>query len=294
MSRILEGAELPHAASECLAWLGDADRVLIGAGAGLSVAAGIDYTDEADFGRRFPTLVRRGIRARYQMIGYDALPTTAFWAYWANHVLQVRFSDGTSPVYRALEELTRNKDRFVLTSNVDALFERNGFDTDRLCSIQGDYGFLQCLRPCTRTLWPSGPVLEAVAAATDPTSQEVTVPSALPTCPSCGGEVFLNVRGGNWFVDTPWTRQMVRLQRWLSTSQGRLVVIDIGSGFNTPSVVRWPMERVTAGVPAARLVRINPAHPAVPVELGYRAMGVKAGAAEFIHALHRARTLERD
>ena len=139
-------------------WLSDSPRVLIGAGAGLSVAAGIDYGDVEDFARRFPALVRRGLTARYQLIGYAGLEDRAFWGYWAAHVADVRFSDRLSAVYTQLRELVAEKDYFVLTSNVDAMFARHGFDSERVCSIQGDYAYLQCVGPCTNEVWPTRPV----------------------------------------------------------------------------------------------------------------------------------------
>jgi NAD-dependent SIR2 family protein deacetylase len=254
-------------------WLDDADRVLIGAGAGLSADAGVDYTDEAGFARQFPALVKRGIRAAYQMIGEHRLPPALFWGYWLQHVNDVRFGDGARPVYQHLFDLVGRKDGFVLTSNVDALFARNGFAEERICSIQGDFAFLQCMRPCSDELWPSAPVLERLLPEIDPHTQALRDASLVPGCPRCGGDVFFNVRGGDWFVETPWRRRFKVLQEWLpSAPNDRLVVLDIGSGFNTPGVVRWPMERAAAAIPSARFVRINRHDPGLHVELGERAI----------------------
>lgn len=288
MRDVLGQPSLDTAARKVLTWLHDADRVLVGAGAGMTVAAGIDYSDEGDFAARFPALLRRGFTARYQLIGDTQLSPPEFWGYWAAHVQQVRFAEGKSAVYQSLRRLIQDKASFVLTSNVDALFARNDFDSERICSLQGDYGFMQCLAPCDRSVWPSRPIVDALVAATDPYTQVVIDESLLPACPRCGGPVFLNVRGGSWFVDDPWMHQLEALQTWLATTTGRLVVFDIGSGFNTPTVVRWPMERLVHNVPASRLVRINPAEPDVPRALGYRAIGVRTGAAEFVRAIEMA------
>jgi O-acetyl-ADP-ribose deacetylase (regulator of RNase III)/NAD-dependent SIR2 family protein deacetylase len=194
-------------------WMNQADRVLIGAGAGLSADAGVDYTDEAEFATKFPELVKRGLRAPYQMIGYSALPPEAFWGYWLRHVSDVRYGDGRRVVYQRLFDLVREKDWFVLTSNVDALFARNGFNPARVCSIQGDFGFLQCLTPCSADLWPSAPVLERLLREIDPATQALRDPLLAPICPRCGGPVFFNVRGGDWFVEAPWRRQFGELRR---------------------------------------------------------------------------------
>jgi NAD-dependent SIR2 family protein deacetylase len=264
-------------------WLKASDRVLIGAGAGLSADAGVDYGDEADFAARYPALVARGLRAAYQMIGYSDLPADAFWGYWLTHVEQVRFGDGRRRVYELLRELVAGKDTFVLTSNVDALFARNGFDSERICSIQGDFAFLQCLTPCSDELWPSRPVLDALLPEIDSATQSLRHPELAPSCPRCGGAVFFNVRGGHWFVEAPWRKQFALLREWLpAASNARLLVLDIGSGFNTPGVVRWPMERTAEAIPTARLVRINRNEPELRVRLGERGLSIGGGALDVL------------
>ena len=270
------------------AWLAEADRVLIAAGAGLSAAAGYDYTDTRRFAELFPVLHRAGFRARYQLIGAK-LPPPLLWGYWALHVADIRFSDGPHEVYQRLRQLVDGRDHFVLTSNVDALFARNGFEPDRVFTPQGDYGRYQCETPCTRDTWPSKPIVDAALAAYDPATGQVTDPYAIPACPSCGGEVFLNVHKGREFVADPYLSTGVRLRRWLTDAPDdeRLLVLDIGSGHNTPTVVRVPAEHITAVRPRARLVRINPTHPEIPTGLAGRAIGVAVGATELLTALDR-------
>jgi NAD-dependent SIR2 family protein deacetylase len=274
-------------------WIREADRVVIGAGSGLSAAAGLDFGDQADFAARFPALVKRGLKAAYEMIGYSELPAAAFWGFWSVHVDQVRFGDGRSPVYEGLRRLVGGKDHFVLTSNVDAMFVRNGFDPDRIWSIQGDYAFMQCLRPCSTAVWPSAPVLQRALAAIDPATQEVADARCIPRCIRCGGDVFMNVRGGHWFVEEPYQQQLGRWRQWISeTSSERLLLLEIGSGSNTPGVIRWPMERMAMRVGSARLVRINLHDARVPRELGERALSVPSGAREVIEAVADSRPLK--
>jgi NAD-dependent SIR2 family protein deacetylase len=290
MSTNVDGRSFDVEARQIRAWIDEADRVLIGAGAGLSADAGVDYTDEVAFARTFPALVKRGLKAPYQLIGYSGLPPEAFWGYWLKHVDEVRFGDGRRQVYELLFNLVRDKDWFVLTSNVDALFTRNGFDAGRVCSIQGDFAFLQCYTPCSDELWPSAPVLARLLPQINSATQALRDLARVPTCPNCGGPMFFNVRGGHWFVETPWRRQFDVLREWLpSASNERLLVLDIGSGFNTPSVVRWPMERTARAIPTARFVRINRNDPELQVDLGVRALTVAGGALEVIQMVARAR-----
>lgn len=283
--RLLSPDELEATAARIARWIDEADRVVIGAGSGLSAAAGFDFGDQADFAARFPALVKRGLKAAYEMIGYSDLSEAAFWGFWAVHVTQMRFADGRNPVYDGLLRLVHGKDCFVLTSNVDAMFVRNGFDPDRVWSIQGDYAFMQCLRPCTKEAWPNAPAIRRALGAIDPDSQEVADPACIPHCIRCGGNVFLNVRGGAWFVEEPYYPQMERWHAWFGgKSNEHLPLLDVGSGYNTPGIVRWPMEQIAMHVPTARLVRVNLHDARVPSALGPRGVSVPADAREAIVA----------
>jgi NAD-dependent SIR2 family protein deacetylase len=267
-------------------WLAESDRVLIGAGAGMSAAADIDYGDTATFARLFPAFVRMGFRAQYQLIGHEGLTPAQHWGFWSTHVRHVRFGEDERSAYRALRHLVSGKETFVLTSNVDMLFARNGFDEARLFTPQGDYARMQCREPCSRETWPTRPFIERCLAALDPVTQQVTHPDAIPRCPRCGGPVFMNVRLDAAFLEEPYVEQARRFQRWMRDgATQRLLVLEIGAGFNTPSVVRWRMEHLAHHHPAARLVRINLKDPELPEELGERAVSLAMGASQAIELL---------
>ena len=267
-------------------WWREADRILIGAGAGLSAAAGIDYTDTSDFARVFPVLARRGFRARYQLIGYDSWTPRQHWAYWATHVNDVRFGPRPHPVYSWLRDLVASKDSFVLTSNVDAMFARNGFDPDRIFTPQGDYAAMQCRKPCKPVVWPSQPSIELALKHLDQASFELSIPEAVPTCPTCGGDVFLNVRLDDGFVEVPYEPQAKRLRNWLAGAlHSPLLLIEIGAGFNTPTVVRWQLETLARTVPGARFVRINRDDAAIDSLAAEHSLAIAGDAGEAIAAL---------
>ncbi|MBK3632165.1 NAD-dependent protein deacetylase of SIR2 family [Streptomyces asoensis] len=259
-------------------WLDGADRVLIGAGAGLSAAAGYDYGDAERFRELLPALHRLGLRSRY-LLGAP-LPKDMMWGYWAVHIDDIRYGTEPDPLYRRLRELVGGRDHQVITSNVDALFTRNGFEADRVFTPQGDYGRLQCTVPCTRDTWSSRPFLDTVLAAYDRDTGRVNDPRALPRCPRCGADAFPNIRVGPEFVDDAYLPTGQRVRRWLddASTAGSLLVVEIGAGFNTPGVIRRPMENVVRRTPGARLVRINPDHADVPADLGTRALSVPLGA----------------
>lgn len=270
-------------------WLAAADRVLITAGAGLSAAAGFDYTDRERFAELFPALHRLGFRARYEMIGRD-LPPVLLWGFWAVHTADIRFSPGPAPLYEQLRGLVGDRDHFVMTSNVDQLFSRNGFDADRVYTPQGDYGLYQCLTPCTREVWPSEPIMRTALDQYDPTTGEVG-PDAIPSCPNCGGAVFLNVYAGSWYIDDHFRPALERLDTWLTETRGSgdpLVIVEIGAGLNTPGVIRLPSEQITRALPNARLLRINRDHPDIPDDLTGRARAIATDAGTAIDRLARS------
>ena len=267
----------------CRRWLDNARHVLVAGGAGLSAAAGYDYGDPVRFAELFPALHRLGLRARYQLIGLR-LPQPLLWGYWSVHVDDIRFGAAENPLYRRLRELVGDRDHFVMTSNVDGLFERNGFDPDRIWTPQGDYARYQCERPCTRETWPSRPIIEAALSGYDPRSGTVTNP---PTCPNCGGPVFLNVHKGPEFIDDHYAAARLRLVEWLADVPG-LVVLEIGAGMSTPSVIRWPAEAIVRRTPGARLIRVNRDHAAIPGDI--QGLSLPYDAAELLALCGKAST----
>lgn len=289
MTTYTETADPATVAPTIREWLASSERVLIAAGAGLSVAAGVDYADKASFARDFPDLARRGFSACYEFIG-RRLPPAIYWSYWARHVLDVRFSERKSLVYEQLHEVVRGKDVFVMTSNVDALFERHSFERENIFTPQGDFARMQCramgTAACGDATWPSRPILERIIRALDPETGEVVDPAVIPSCPHCGGEVFLNVRESADFVDAPYEEQGHRLHAWLREAMTEsLLVLEIGAGFNTPGVIRWPLESIVYHHAGARFVRVNPQHAELPEEIVHRSLSVRAGAGETVRAL---------
>nr|WSY49802.1 NAD-dependent protein deacetylase of SIR2 family [Streptomyces sp. NBC_00886] len=266
-------------------WLGEADRVLVTAGAGLSAAAGFDYGDAERFKELLPALYRLGLRSRY-LLGVP-LPADMMWGYWAVHIDDIRHRPGPNRLYQRVRTLVGDRDHWVMTSNVDALFARNGFAADRVFTPQGDYGRLQCTVPCTRETWPSKPYFDRILAVYDRESGRVTDRAALPQCPRCGAAVFPNVRVGPEFVDDAYLPAGQRLSHWLGRvpSDSRLLVLEIGAGFNTPGVIRIPVENLVRHTPRARLVRVNPDHPDIPAGLGDRALSLPFGAGPLLDAL---------
>jgi NAD-dependent SIR2 family protein deacetylase len=266
-------------------WLDSSESVLIGAGAGISADAGVDYTDEASFAKKYPELYRLGYRNKLMMMGVTDLPQELLLGYYLSHAAEVRFGPVDMAIYKTLLSLVEKKDAFVLTTNVDALFVRHGFPAERTFTPQGDYAFYQCLTPCSQDIYPLEPVLEEYLPLID--KQTGSLPKGrYPVCPRCGGNIYLNVRGGRWFVERPWMEGEERFNRWIGNLAGKkLLVMDIGSGLSTPMWVRWPCERLTKLTQEAHLVRINQDYPEVPPDLRDRSLSFQAKASEVLGLL---------
>ncbi|MBL6814719.1 MAG: NAD-dependent protein deacetylase of SIR2 family [Pseudomonadales bacterium] len=244
--------------------LAEANAVLIGAGAGLSAAAGLDYTDEIRFAARFPAMLQYGARNQYQLMGYPFADEALKWGYLAATLDDV-YGSGVTQVYQDLLTIVDKRDYFVMTSNVDRYFHKNGFVDDRIYTPQGDYELLQCQTPCHRAVWDAKPIVAALVEHIDPQTQKVTDSSLLPVCPNCGENVYMNVRGGDWFIDAPYVEQANAISLWLDrVRHERLAVLEIGAGFNTPGVIRGPMETIGTTWPNADFIRVNIADMQAP------------------------------
>ncbi len=274
--------------------LDNAEHLLLTAGAGLTAAAGINYTDRELFAREFPGMLQYGVGAQYEMIGQHVEDSQIFWGYWAAHVDLVRWRWPRSEPYPSLRRLAdrfgnpddRDAEVFVMTSNVDAMFERHGFDPEQIFIPQGDYALMQCEVPCTRNVWDWKDELDAITASTDPATQRLTDPALVPVCPYCGGPVFMNVRKDASFIDDHLLATGEQLGEWLrERSGGRGVVLEIGAGFNTPTVIRRPGEQIVRGLPDWTLIRINMDHADVPDDLADRAIGLSGDALTILSSL---------
>ena len=247
--------------------LANADRVLIGAGAGLSTAAGLAYSGER-FQRYFaPFIERYGMTDMYSA-GFYPFPTQEDkWAYWSQHIWMNRFEPGATPLYRRLFEWARDRDYFVITTNVDAQFELAGFDPQRIFATQGDYGYIQCARGCHDQIYPVRSLMEEwrfdLGARSDGTFERTRLsdPALVPACPVCGGRMETHLRADGFFVETDdWHAAQQRHQAFAERTRGsRTVLLELGVGWNTPVWIRYPFENVAQmlGPDHAPLVRIN-------------------------------------
>lgn len=267
--------------------LQDCDAVVIGAGSGLSTAAGFTYTGER-FEQHFSDFAQKyGIQDMYSG-GFYPFPTQeAFWAYWSRYIYINRYQDAPKPVYDDLLKLVQDKDYFVITTNVDHCFQKAGFDKKRLFYTQGDYGLFQCSEPCCQETFDN----EAVIREMVKRQENMKIPTELlPTCPHCGKPLTMNLRCDDTFVeDEGWHRAAERYENFLRTRAGqKILFLEFGVGYNTPVIIKYPFWQMTAKNPKAIYACINQGQAVCPQEIERQSVCINADIGQVLQSLSDA------
>lgn len=229
--------------------LDDADAVLIGAGAGLSAAAGLIMTGPR-FTENFADFIAKyGFTDLYNAGFHQFDSLEEKWAFWSRHFMLDRYGDIPNATYDVLKNLVADKDYFIITTNVDHCFQRTGFDKTRLFYTQGDFGLFQCSVPCCKKTYDNEEIVRRMAAE----QKNMCIPSALvPRCPVCGAPMTQNMRFDDTFVeDEGWRRAMNRYQEFIRQHRDtNLLLLELGVGGNTPGIIKFPFWQLTAQDPA--------------------------------------------
>ena len=255
--------------------LQDCDAVVIGAGSGLSTAAGFIYTGER-FEKYFSDFAAKyGIRDMYSG-GFYPFPTKEeLWAYWSRYIYINRYMDAPKPVYDDLLKMVADKDYFVITTNVDHCFQKAGFDKKRLFYTQGDYGLFQCSEPCCQETFENEAMIREMVTR----QENMKIPTELlPVCPHCGKPMTMNLRCDDTFVeDEGWHRAAERYENFLRTRNGqKILFLELGVGYNTPVIIKYPFWQMTAKNPNAIYACINQEQAVCPQEIEQRSICIDA------------------
>ena len=267
--------------------ISDADYILIGAGAGLSTAAGAEYGGKwfeenfAEFRDRYGTGPH--MQDMYSAGFYPFPDEEAFWGYWSKHALLGGVMLDVTPLHKVLLSLCEGKHLFVLSTNVDGQFVKAGLPADQIFCTQGDYFHIQCSRGCHRQVYDARDLF----ARMDEARKNCRIPSNLvPKCPVCGGPMSMNLRSDNYFVeDSAWHEAERRFGEFLYealSSDRKVCLLEVGVGFNTPIIIRFPFEKLAKEHEQMSLVRLNLKEAFVPAWLGDRAVGINADMARSI------------
>lgn len=264
--------------------LDEADAVLIGAGAGLSAAAGLVMT-----GPRFTDTFADFI----DTYGFTDLYSAGFhhfgsleekWAFWSRHIMLDRYGTIPKDTYNVLLGLVQDKDYFVITTNVDHCFQRSGFDKKRLFYTQGDFGLFQCSVPCSPITYDNETIIREMALR----QENMRIPSDLvPHCPRCGAPLTQNMRFDDTFVeDAGWHAAMNRYQDFIRRHRGmNVLLLELGIGNNTPSIIKFPFWRLTAQEPTFTYACITLNDAVCPPSITNQSICISADIDETLRAL---------
>lgn len=278
-----------------------ADAIIIGAGAGLSTSAGLSYSGERfhkyfhDFAEKYP------IQDIYSGGFYPFDTLEEHWAWWSRHIWINRYMDAPKPVYNRLYELVKNRDYFILTTNVDHQFQKAGFDKHRLFYTQGDYGLWQCSVPCHNETYDNEATVRKMVAAQgfafakdgdlyvpDGIKLKMEVPSELiPYCPHCHKPMSMNLRADDTFVeDTGWHHAAERYEEFLQSHRKQKVLfLELAVGYNTPSIVKYSFWRMTHDWPNATYACLNYGEAYAPDEIKRKSICVNGDIGEILTSL---------
>ena len=268
--------------------MAEAEAVMIGAGAGLSTAAGFVYSGER-FERYFGDYAGKyGFRDMYSGGFYPYQTKEEFWAYFSRNIWVNRYMDPPKPVYRELLLAVRDKDYFVLTTNVDHCFQKAGFEKARLFYTQGDYGLFQCSKPCCRKTWDNEEMIRSMLLAQgfeigaqnqlilpEGKTAAMTIPAELvPKCPNCGRPLTTNLRSDEKFVeDEGWQNAAAAYETWVTAHQkAKTVYLEIGVGFNTPGIIKYNFWQQVYRNPNASYVCLTMEEQPLPEEIRDRSL----------------------
>ena len=254
-----------------------ADKLIVGIGSGLSAAGGLNYADPSLARRLFPEYYSLGLRTIAELQGlywfYGQSEPKKYWGFWARHINHMRYAAGATQPYLELFRLIGNKDYFICTTNVDSQVNKAGFSEERIFAMQGNYCYFQCIQPCTDQVYYNQEMIERMVGHM-PTPFEIRKED-VPKCPRCGRPLVPNLRCDNSFVETPHLKNMSAYEQFIrACTDKNTVLLELGVGYNTPVLIRYPFEKITAGYPKSHLIRINNSCAKVPDEIQGRSLSI--------------------
>lgn len=281
--------------------LDSVDAVVIGAGAGLSASAGFAYTGER-FEKYFCDFIEKYHFRDMYSGGFFPYPTLEeHWAYWSRYIYINRYMNAPKAVYNKLYELVKDKDYFVLTTNVDHCFQKAGFDKHRLFYTQGDYGLFQCSKPCHAATYENEDTIRKMVRAQgyvigengvlilpENITPKMAIPTELiPHCPKCGKPMSMNLRADDTFVeDEGWHCASERYAEFLRRHQNmKVLFLEAAVGFNTPGIIKFEFWRMTAEKPKAAYVCVNLGEAYAPTEIRDRSICINADIGKVLEQL---------
>jgi len=234
------------------------DKILIGAGAGLSAAGGLDYSSEGFFKTNYKAFYNKGYKTVTETINDNWQLTESnakkYWGFWSYHIYNMHHNVGELKIYKHLYDLVKTKDYFVITTNVDEQFYKSSFNPERVFSMQGSYGLFQCMNGCHRKVYDNK---LSVIDMREHFDEETLETSVVPKCPKCGGLMNVNLRIDSNFIENESYKNRKRYMDFLSHNDDKILLLELGVGYNTPMIIRHPFDDMVLNNKKISLVRVN-------------------------------------
>ena len=261
--------------------INNADCILIGGGSGLSTSAGIEYSGKR-FKENFSDFIKKyNFTDMYTSSFYDFESEEEKWAYWAKHIYTNNTGMEATKLYNDLYSLIKDKEYFVITTNVDDQFLKSGFAKEKIFAVQGSYRYIQCSNACHNKLYDAKDLVEEMIKNT----KDCKIPSKLvPKCPVCNKPMEVNIRKDAFFVqDDNWYIQSKRYEEFLDKAVNKkMLLLELGVGFNTPSIIRFPFEQMIYNNQKWNLVRVNKEFADTYLDIQERTVSVEADLKDII------------
>ena len=280
-----------------------ADSILIGAGAGLSAAAGFDYSGKKFHEFFFDFEEKYNITDIYSGGFYPFPDEETFWAWWSRAIYLNRYCPAPNNLYSELFDLIKDFDYFVLTTNVDHQFQKAGFDKKRLFYTQGDYGLFQSEDNRIKKTYDNEEIIFKMMVAQgfekdekgnfkvpDDKKIKMAIPSDLiPICPDGGGKMKMNLRCDDSFVeDEGWRKAYLRYDDFIRRHKNTdTVYFELGVGMNTPAIIKFPFWESVGKNKNAFYISVTKGDAFCPDEIKDRAVCIDGDIREFIKNLSK-------
>lgn len=268
-----------------------ADYVLMGAGAGLSTAAGAVYGGTW-FEKNFKEFKEKYGNGPYMQdmysAGFHPYPDEeSFWGYWSKQAILGGIDLDVTPLYKDILKLLKDKRTFCLSTNADGQFQKAGYKEEQIFCTQGDYFHIQCQKACHQRTYNAVKLFKQM----DQARKSCQIPTYMvPKCPICGGPMTMNLRCDQYFVqDEAWYQAEKRFGDFLNEalkSQKKLLLLELGVGFNTPTIIRFPFEKLVKENKQVNLIRLNLNEAVIPESIEQQAVGINKDIKQTIKDLH--------
>lgn len=271
-----------HDIASIKSWIKQSDAIVIGAGAGLSSAAGLVYDGES-FHEHFSDFIKKYHFTDMYSAGFYPFATLEeYWGYWSRHIYYNRYETNTNSTYDDLFHLIKDKDYFVITTNVDHQFQLHGFDKKHLFYTQGDYGLFQCSKRCHEKTYDNERAIRSMIKH----QHDMKIPTDLiPYCPVCGAPMSVNLRCDHTFVeDEGWHAAKDRYIAFLNEHKDkRVVFLELGVGNNTPGIIKFPFWQMCYEWKTTGYISISLDKQRIPEEIKSKSIIIQKDIHEAIH-----------